>query len=240
MEDGEYSSFLASDDDGINSTNSSPYEAYLNSMILNRREEIRKEKKLLSEVCYPVDNFKIITGLSVARGMLPSVKIVSTVLNLPDDEVSLSLVDFDWYSFLPIASKMMLEDVADGCEISAESENFTVSTTASLGQKTLKLKSDYTTLCFCADDIKSLNAIRHLISYQLEFARNVSFRNYYDEVLHFVNSFCDIVNNNYVDIITYLCNLNVNEKSYYMLEMLQFYPQEVMLDLDRINMCTGC
>ena len=73
----------------------------------------------------------------------------------------------------------------------------------------------------------------------MEFVKSVNFRNYYDEVLHYVNRFCDTANISFVDIITYLCNLDLNEKSYYMLEMLQFYPQNVMLDLDRVNMCTG-
>ena len=128
MEDGEYSSFTDSGVDAMSSTSSSPYESYLNSMILRCREEIRNEKKLLNEVCFPAGNFQIVVGLSPARGMLPSVKIISTVLNPPDEPSSISLADFDWYEFLPLASKMMLEDAVDGCETVVESENFTVAT----------------------------------------------------------------------------------------------------------------
>ena len=140
MEDGEYSSFADSGVDTMSSTNSSPYETYLDSMILRCREEIRNEKKLLREVCYPAGNFKIIVGLSVARGMLPSVKIINTLLNLSEEQVTISLADFDWYGFLPLASKMMLEDAVDGCEMSVESENFTVSVVTFLDEKTLRLK----------------------------------------------------------------------------------------------------
>jgi hypothetical protein len=51
-------------------------------MVLRTQKEIKREKRLLYEVSMSANNYRIVTGLSVARGMIPSIKLINTLLDV--------------------------------------------------------------------------------------------------------------------------------------------------------------
>lgn len=215
-----------------NSRSLSPWR-YLDSMILRSREDIKNEKKLLSEVHYSAGNYKIIVGLSAARGMVPSVKLINTVLNLSEEKVAVSLADFEWHEFLEIASNMIEDDAV--VKTDSETENFTVSAVTLLGEKIINLVCNNTTLCFCSHDIESFVSIRHIVNYRLNLIKNLDFMTFYDNFLNYINT-CDI-QGNFFEIIKNICSLNMSEQAICMLELIHFNSKKVLDDFDRIQMC---
>nr|WP_253308894.1 hypothetical protein [Rickettsia endosymbiont of Ceutorhynchus assimilis] len=213
-------------------------------MILRSRVEIAQEKRLLNEVIYHVGNFKFIVGLSVARGMLPAVKIINSMLNLPEEQTCITLADFDWYEFLEKVSKMVNETdaaVKDSAEqeVSGQqalSENFTLYVISFFGEQTLTLKSGNCTLCFCLDDVKQILTVSHLINYRLKLVKNLNFIVYYDDYLQYLNVTHNN-NNNLMQSIISMCNLNKCECSYYFLELASMNLDKIVRDLDKLNAC---
>ena len=116
------------DEDG--STCSSPYWEYLNSMVLRSRMDIEQERKLLIEINYQTThNYNVSVGISVARGMVPSVRLTNTRLNLPIDQISLSLDTCDWYEFLEMITKITTNEHSNNNNIDTKmsmTESFTV------------------------------------------------------------------------------------------------------------------
>ena len=209
---------------------------YLDSMVLRSWTEICREKRLLSEVTYPVGpNFKIIVGLSVARGMMPATKIVNSLLNLPEDQASITLADFDWFEFVEKLSVTVNENGGDddGSVQKALSENFILSVITFLGEKTITLKTINRTLCFCLEDAKSIVNISQLIKIRLDLIRSLNFRTYYDDCLHYLNATHD-VNTNLLTSIINMCSLNKSELSCNLLELAFTNLDKIVNDLDKI------
>lgn len=227
-----YSEIMSEDSQG-----SSPCWKYLDSMILRSNCEIKRERKFLNEVCYPAGNLKVIVGLSVARGMLPSVRLINTILNLPEDQVSISFADFDWYEFLDMVAKLIVNDDDDGSVKTLTSENFSISTVDLLEEKIMRVKCNGITLCLCSNDIHVLLCIKHLINSRLELVKSLDFRTYYNDILTYVYNCCG-TQEHFFDIVKNVCNLNMSERNYYMLELLHYNPQKMLDDFDKIYMCT--
>lgn len=220
---------------GVDSECSPSYWQYVDSMLLRSNQEIKKERKLLVEVCYPLKNYKIVVGLSVARGMLPSVKLTNTIMNLPEEQVTISLADFDWYELMAIISKFASDDQDGEVTLTATSENFTVSTAMFLNERIIKVQSNDVILCLCKEVVKSLIEIQNIVNYRLELVRRLDFRTYYDNFLNYINSHAD-VKENFFHIIRNMCNFHPNEHAYYMFELIQFNPSKVLEDFDRVCM----
>ncbi len=237
-----YADISAEDSD--DSQCSSNYWEYLDSMILKSRMEIAQEKRLLNEVSYQVNNFKLIVGLSVARGMLPAVKIVNSMLNLPEDQTCITLADFDWYEFLEKVSKMVNEtaagvkDSAVPGQQQALSENFTLYVESFFGEQALTLTSNNCALCFCLDDIKQILTVCPLINYRLELVKDLNFIVYYDDCLQYLNVTHNVKNGSHLlQSIISMCNLNKCERSCYFLELATMNLNKIVRDLDKLDAC---
>lgn len=217
------------DDEGSSSSCSSPYWKFLDSMILRRKRDIKNEMKLLGEVYYSTKTFRITVGLSIARGMLPAVKLTNTLINLDEKDVSISLVDFDWNEFLTIIAKIMEDNPADMTTIGSETENFTVSSVIFFGERVIKLNCNDVTLCFSVDDVVSLLKLKTVVNYKIALFKTLDFRSHYDNSLIYINTYISD-RTHLFKYITDTCNLNVSEYSYLMLEMINFYPNKVLED----------
>lgn len=227
-----YSEIMDDDDD---TESSQSFWQYLDSMILRCRTAIRSEKKFLNEVCFQASSYKVIVGLSVARGMIPSVKIInSTLLNVPEEQTVISLSSADWYEFLEIISKID-DGVSETTTKTSQSENFTVSSDTFLDDRIIRLKCDNAAIFFCYNNINSIVSIKHLINYRLELLNKLQFRNFYDDTLKYASSLINI-GERLDDVITNICNLNMCESSYYLLELLHYNPKQIYDDFDKLHM----
>lgn len=225
--------FMNSEDDC--STCSSPYWKYFDSTVLMAKQEIMKESAFLGETYYSTKNFKIVVGISIASGLIPSLKVTSTILNLPVEQVTISFSYIEWAEFLDIVTSFMnlYEDNSDVITTGSLSENFTVSTVMFFGERTIKLTRGEVNLCFCIDDIKSILRIRDIIDYRLSLLTELDFRSFYDNSLKYYN--VKTVNeNNCLSVIKEYCNLNICELSYFMLEFIYLNPEKVIRDFNKL------
>jgi hypothetical protein len=235
----------ASDNDGNDDDQysvcltSSPYWEYLDSMVLKSQEEIRKEVRFLYEVSVPANNYKIVTGLSIARGIIPSVKLVNTILDVPENFISLDVID--WSEFLQHAIQLLKDTTNSGDEsnkiigtVEALSGNFQLLAVSFYDSVTLSLKSNNVTLCFCVKDIEALLRAESLVNFRIELLKQLDFKSFYNELLNYVNSI-DIQNVNFFDIVRNICKLNTHEQSYLVLELIEFNPSKILSDFDKIT-----
>lgn len=230
-----FDSGVYGDDEDSGYSSASTYWQSFDSMVLRSREEISKETRLLNEVCYPVGNFKITIGLSVASGMIPSVKIKSMALNLPEEQVTISLADYDWFEFLEIALKLANQDTSDAVQtITSTTENFTMSAAILLGEKIINLRSNNITLCFCANDVYSFADIGYLVKFRIDLVKKLDFRSFYDEFLNCMKAYN--VEGDFLNIVKDVCKSNMTEPYYYMLELVQYNPKRLLNDFDRLCM----
>lgn len=241
-----YSSFATSDIEGSMYTEMetagsdspcSDWNYYFNSMVSRSNEEIKKESKFLGETCYSTKNFKIVAGISIARGLIPSINVTNTILNLPEEQVTVSFSDIEWTEFMKIATSFMNmdndEDVSSMITAYSLSENFTVSSVTFFGERMIKLTSREVNLCFCLDDIKSFLRIQDMIDYRLSLLAKLDFRTFYDNLLKYFN--VETVNeNNCLNVIKEYCDLNICELSYFMLEFVHLSPEKIKRDFNRI------
>ena len=222
---------------------SSPYWEYLDNMVLKSQEEIKKETRLLYEVSVPANNYRIVSGLSTARGMIPSIKLVNTILDVPEEENFISLDVIDWSEFLQHTTQL-LKNATYGDEsneiigtVEALSGSFQLLAVSFYGSVTLSLKSNNVTLCFCVKDIETILKIEPIINYRLELLKQLDFRSFYDQLLYYVNSI-DIQNVSFFDTIRNICKLNMSEQSYLVLELIEFNPNKILSDFDKITINT--
>ena len=133
-------------------------------MVFRSHEEIKNERRLLCEVFVPANNYKIVSGLSVARNMIPSIKLVNTILDEPEEEKSISLDIIDWTEFLQHTAPLL----KNATNINADEPNKIIGTAEALsgnfqllavsfyGSVTLGLKSTNVTSLFLCKEYQSL------------------------------------------------------------------------------------
>ena len=162
-----------------NSSCSSPdYFEYLNSMVLRSNMEIKKERRLLAETCYPTKNFDIVAGISIARGLIPTVKIVNKLFNLPNELMTISFDDTDWFEFLNITSSFILVPDNEKMEktVQALSENFTVKASKFLEEWIITVMCLDVPFCFTMEDIRLILNQKFIVNYRLELLVKLGLR----------------------------------------------------------------
>lgn len=219
------------------STSSSPYWKYFDSVMLRSEQEIKNEFKFLGETTYSIKNFDIFAGISVARGLTPSVKIFNTALNLPKGEVTVSFDDAEWSDFLEIIKSFLDTSSHDDSEITKTvdslTENFTVSTTIFLGERLIKLYSREVNLYLTMGDVRSILYVQDIVNYRLCVLQNLDFRTYYANILNYYNV-PSVSETNCINAIKEYCYLAISELSYFMLEFIHVNPNKIIMDFNKI------
>lgn len=231
--DSEDSIHVGTQSSGNSSTCSSPYWKYFDSVVLRSNQEIQNESKFIGETSYFVKNFEIYAGISVARGLMPSIKISSTRTNLPKQQVSVSFDESEWFEFLEIVIPFLDSTDEDTKTVASLSENFTVSTILFLGERLIKLYSREVFLYLCLDDIRAFLNVKDIVHSRLSLLQELDFRTYYDQLLNYYN-ISTICKNNCLNAIKEGCKLNISELSYFMLEFIHLNPNKVFSDFNNI------
>lgn len=182
-------SALESDQNFPSSENESTYFQSIDDALEKFFLDIQKEERFLAEMVYTLSPTLICaTGISVARGFIPSIRITANNFFCDNYRGNISFIPCDWTEFLSYLKntvKPYLNDSAEDCG-SISLNEYRLSPCKFLDEKALKLEYRSSVLYLSRYVIYKLIEFEKLIDAHLKYLESTSFCSRYYQLLNVV------------------------------------------------------
>lgn len=206
------------------------------------REAIQNEERYICENVFYVthSNYKIITGLSAARGYVPAVRMLINVPQVFTKPDNISFIREDWNDFITYL-RQFIADYFGAVEESEEEKevqfsNYRLIKSSFIGNKVLKVTDGSCTFSLSGNTVREFINIDKLVSPHMDLLHSLSFENFYNNFLNVTDNI--LSESNYeLPPCTVLLNLSdlypCNIQTYCMRECLFYNRDKVLNDLDK-------
>lgn len=204
----------------------------VNDMIRNYNESIILENKLLYQTTFNGISANIQIGFSVARGFLPAVIIISN-----SNSSRISFTREEWMDLINVLPSSTTATICAVKPVMTIFENFTVrlGSCSSVGD----IHSRGQTVYLHNEFLQELAGLKELINYRLELLELLDFKNFHSNIISNVGKMMldgSFSNISVFDVVKQiLIGFKYSHQAYCMLEYLNSYPDNILVDFNRMN-----